>query len=298
MLNKRILCDVAVMGQLTPNNDLNHYLRPVNQACWHLHPQFHIKGAVPADSTGTVMTFKHELYEGVSPTGYEYHTTSFYGYDSLSGGYLCEELDVRRRQQSDTTYAGTTTVPQLYTFLGATKSSGTNDGIVEHSQMALIVNNISKPPKVLPYHPSHGANVNRLFGFENLDFADYSDLSSPNYIRTINSISASDSFTFQSVDVPKLLQGSSAFVRCNTFTHQSFNGRTSSMSKILYHIPRFSDTGEDTGALYFTPNQMVFLKLNNPAPITLNDIQIDIVDKSEKPLQDLHGNTIVVLYIK
>ena len=70
------------------------------------------------------------------------------------------------------------------------------------------------------------------------------------------------------------------------------------MSKILYHIPRFSDTGDDVGSLYFTPNEMVFLKLNNPAPLTLNDIQIDIVDKSEKPLQDLHGNTIVVLYIK
>ena len=90
----------------------------------------------------------------------------------------------------------------------------------------------------------------------------------------------------------------SSFVRIPNLTHKSFNGAQSGISKILYHLPQFSNDGRQYGPLYFAPGEKTYIDLNNPAPILLNSLQVQIVDEQEKVINSLNGITQVVFHIK
>lgn len=103
--------------------------------------------------------------------------------------------------------------------------------------------------------------------------------------------------TFISDSVPELKATNSLFVRLKNFTHNSVNFAKSSSSKIIYHIPSFSNSGESTGALYFSPTERVYIDLNNPQDLYVSDIQLDICHDDETLATELQGKTTVVLHI-
>jgi hypothetical protein len=90
----------------------------------------------------------------------------------------------------------------------------------------------------------------------------------------------------------------SVFIKSPSLTHQSYNGSTGSMSKILAHLPRFDNAGNEFGSLYFQMNDRVYLKLNNPNEVILQDIQIDLCGGNERIAKDLGGTTEIVLHIR
>ena len=105
-------------------------------------------------------------------------------------------------------------------------------------------------------------------------------------------------FSISSSVVPVTIAEHSLFIRCPTLTQQSLNFGKGSISKILHHIPQFDNTGKSTGALFFENAHPMYLRLGNTEEITLNEIQIDIVDRNEQYAYELDGSTIVVLHIK
>jgi len=90
----------------------------------------------------------------------------------------------------------------------------------------------------------------------------------------------------------------SAFIRIPNLTHQSFNGAQSSLSKILYQVPQFSNDGRQYGPLYFAPGEKTYIDLKNPAKMLLNSLQVQLVGSDEKELQTLCGTTQVVFHIR
>ena len=90
----------------------------------------------------------------------------------------------------------------------------------------------------------------------------------------------------------------SAFIRIPNLTHQSFNGAQSSVSKILYQVPQFSNDGRQYGPLYFAPGEKTYIDLKNPAKMLLNSLQVQLVGSDEKELQTLNGTTQVVFHIR
>ncbi len=90
----------------------------------------------------------------------------------------------------------------------------------------------------------------------------------------------------------------SSFIRLPGLTHKSFNGAQSGLSKIIYQLPQFSNDGREYGALYFEPGEKTYIKLNNPNPIILNSLQVQIVDPFEKETASLTGDTQVVFHIR
>ena len=113
---------------------------------------------------------------------------------------------------------------------------------------------------------------------------------------------------FQSSSPPSHMGGTS-FVKCSSLTHQSYNFSKSLPSKILWQIPKFGGEatagqghgqglGSDAGALYFENSSPIYLDLNNPAPLVLNELHIEIVDKNEKFVEDLTGPTTLTLHIR
>jgi hypothetical protein len=104
--------------------------------------------------------------------------------------------------------------------------------------------------------------------------------------------------TYQSDSAPEMKSTQSLFVRLKNFTHNSVNLAKGSNSKILYHVPAFSNTGQRVGALYFEPAERTYLKLNNPQDLYLSTMELDIVYSDETLATDLQGKTTIVLHIR
>jgi hypothetical protein len=63
-------------------------------------------------------------------------------------------------------------------------------------------------------------------------------------------------------------------------------------------IPRFTNDGKQFGDLFFEVAEKTYIDLNNTETFVLNQLQVQIVDKNERVVDDLHGDTIVVFHIR
>jgi len=112
-------------------------------------------------------------------------------------------------------------------------------------------------------------------------------------------VSAVGVFTIASNSVPKLVSNTSLFIRLNNFTQQSINAKQGSLnSKILAHLPRFDNAGNETGGLFFEPPSRVYIDLNNPNEFYINTLDVDICYDNEQLCTALTGKTIVCFHLK
>lgn len=93
-------------------------------------------------------------------------------------------------------------------------------------------------------------------------------------------------------------QFASMFIRFHATQQQSYNANTGSISKIVYACPRFDVNGSLDGALYYEPNERVYIDMNNPSALTLTNMAIDIVDVNERLITDLEGQTQINFHIR
>ncbi len=104
------------------------------------------------------------------------------------------------------------------------------------------------------------------------------------------------SFTSTTTPLPRSTR--ECFVKLESLNIESFNGATSDISKIIYSIPRFDNSGAVVGSLFFENNDRYYLKLNNVAPILLNRMDVQMVDVRNRIIDGLFGNTVVILHIR
>ena len=137
----------------------------------------------------------------------------------------------------------------------------------------------------------HWPNMGGRLGFN--DRADIASTSDEGYV------SGDDTLAVKFTSPSELLKTAlSSFIRIPGLTHKSFNGAQSSLSKIVYHVPQFTNDGRQFGALYFSPGEKTYISLHNPTPIMLNSLQVQIVDSQEKEMDSLTGTTQVVFHIR
>lgn len=130
------------------------------------------------------------------------------------------------------------------------------------------------------------ANCEQLLGFDG-----FSVLSEGTYVQP--------TYTIQSNSAPEITSRGSAFIRLNNFTQQSFNAGKGALSKILYHIPRFDNSGNQTGSdLFFEPTEKTYVALNNPNELNINSFDLDIVTEEETFATDLVGKSIICLHFR
>ncbi len=90
----------------------------------------------------------------------------------------------------------------------------------------------------------------------------------------------------------------SAFIRIPGLTHKSYNGNQSSMSKIIYQVPQFTNDGRQYGPLFFDAPEKTYIALKNPSAILLNHIEVQFVEADETVIDNFTGSTQVVLHIR
>ncbi len=143
------------------------------------------------------------------------------------------------------------------------------------------------------YYHSQGANTMRLLGFSGI-----------NGIATGDAIWSDDGetddqfiYSLVSTEIPVALSSKSIFVRVDNFNQTSTNAANGNKSGIIAHLPRF-DGQQQTGRLFFEPKNLIYLDLNNPAPMKINSFDISFVYSDETYCSSLVGSSIVVLHIR
>lgn len=189
---------------------------------------------------------------------------------------------VRSYNASNTTFS--------YNMLNASSSPNYNFVIIAGPERKLTTS--TNPIEaftetyVIGFGNERVANMNNVLGFGNLSVLEQSI-----YGTGVSSV-------VMTPPSNSLFISHEAFVRVNNLTGVSYNGVKGSISKILYQIPRFDNGGNTEGNLYYAPGEKTYIELGNTERIILNQLDVDIVDRSERITGDLVGSTIVVLYIR
>jgi hypothetical protein len=100
--------------------------------------------------------------------------------------------------------------------------------------------------------------------------------------------------------VPPINTRQSMFVRVNNLPITSFNGTTNSISRILYAIPPYDNSGNDEGVVFHAPPEKTYIKLNNSEKLMLNELDTDIVDRNDQLVKqgDIIANTTITYHIR
>ena len=145
---------------------------------------------------------------------------------------------------------------------------------------------ISSPSRVYGFSYTAGSMAERVLGFvgRSVAFIDGVPAQQQIIISSTTPITSSDV---------------SLFVRLNNFDQQCVNAKQgSNYSKIIAHLPRFDNSGNDVGGLYFEPQERVYIDLNNTNETFINSFDLDIVYDNEQLCKSIAGKTIIVLHIK
>lgn len=277
------------------NADRKKNLKPINQNCKYLYP----KVRVADDAKYMVLTHWYQA----KPVGFVYGNNRSVGDGTLQGNPqnfdwfckcyheseidLCKTIDNRYMIN----YEDFTGDNATYTQFGLNGSGSFYFpiGNASNYSVALVLtedDTADANNNAIGYVPSIGANAADILGFNDDPIANV-----PNASTTVSQ-------NFQSMNVPTMTSTNSIFVRLNNFTQRSINGQTNGTSKIVYHIPRFDNSGSEFGGLFFEPNQRTYLSLGNTNKMRIQDFHLSLVNSDETLATNITGKTIIMLHIR
>lgn len=242
------------------------YFKPVNQACWCLHPVLGV-GFTDGNLSSTL---EIEHFNGVNITGYDVNTVGKSGWfenqELLGFERFCSQLEQRPwnvlQTMEGTDYA-----------IKATNASGT--GVAYNHVLILNESDV--------YRSTPGANAKLTLGHNHS-------------VVEASSILGSKE-TFNSDTTPETSNIQALFVRLHNFGQKTTNAVQKNKSNIIAHLPRF-DNGADTGRLHFEPNNLMYLDLENPYPLQVNEFQISFCYANEQYARSLTGQSVVALHFR
>ena len=262
-----------VVCEYSPTERGDSMFKPVNQACWCLHPFLNIDIVDDTTLDCTMQIEEFDVPSGLTgyaqPTGTRLSNAGWWELnEALNTEFRCQALEMRSWNKP------TSAVP-TYTY----KQLNSENGIKYQAVLVL------EPQSI--YRGADGANGKAILGFNAA------------VVDTPSDAAAVDTNTMSyESDTPPDLQSSMAmFVRLNNFTQNVVNAYTGNNSKILAHLPRF-DNNQSTGRLYFEPNNLIFIDLDNPSPLQVNEFDISFCYVNEQFATTLTGQSIVCLYIR
>jgi hypothetical protein len=118
-------------------------------------------------------------------------------------------------------------------------------------------------------------------------------------IKTYDAINKLGVNSITSKTTPNMTSNKSLFVRLPELPVESYNTGKGSVSKIIHHIPRFDNSGNEVGGLFFKSNEKLYVPLHNVNKLRLNSMKVEIcyIDETTNDVE-LVGTTIVCFDIR
>ena len=271
------------------NTDRRYNCKPTNNATEALYPKLALYTI--ANDELTVETYNGLVQDGWLAPDDDYVGRSFVpGSDWYSNQVINNPRRVRFIDGRDACRAyNASNTDYTYSLLNASNSPDYNMVLIPGPERDLTTKTQPNIAFTSTYAIGFGqqANMAQVLGSGDISVLEQSVYGTGN----LNSI-------FITPPVKSEFMTHSGFIRVNNLTGVSYNGTKGSISKILYQIPRFDNSGRTEGNLYFSPGEKTYIELGNTEQLILNQLDVDIVDKSERVVSDLIGSTVVVLYIR
>ena len=269
-----LLTDYTItMGNMGNKNNITF---PVNMAKWALYPKLYTRGVGGVNSN--LILENVDFYQNYPAFDIdEYHKWDWWGSIQRRGLIrYARDLEVRWWNQSNYT------TNSAITPLGTLPAKGVVNNGMEDYQNCLILNQSVE----YGIDMTENANMSRTLGFDGRGVVD-----------TANTKTDTETTIF-SDNIPNQVSGIALFIRLNNFTQRSFNAKQGGLSRIIAHLPRFDNAGNENGALYYQPNFPLYIDLDNPNEILVNQFDLDIVYDNEQLCTGLSGKTVICLHIK
>jgi hypothetical protein len=252
--------------------------KSISQNEWSLYPVVELFGA--DDNKVHIKRFNGATKPGDALLSFFTETwyNKTYNGNNWTDFLHINSIDMRNFNNMDVTTS-------THTYKGL-RSSGAHQSVDKNVVMLMADESLYTPRALFPTPTS---DLRDFFGFDVaiVNESVYAVLSDQESVRLFTSNTA-----------PIKNSTRQAFIKIDSLNIESFNGGTSDISKILYSIPRFDNTGSAVGALFFENSDRYYLKLNNPTPIQLSRIDCSIVGIDNIIVDTLNGNTIVALHIR
>lgn len=291
MTNFKLFCSYDLYDWST-NNAVNYktnYPKPVNQTTWWMYPKVYVDPAPFIGGTDKYLELS--AYNGVVRSGITnpyFNPVYDWRVDLMSKGDNAILKEIDNRYYNDTANA------QTYKYM--TIRSQADPYLKEQAWVMILLEDDEYYPNT---NLATDEYVASRLGFPNMKIVrpDINGVS-VEVGKENSSGNGNEGWEYTSTEVPTLLNSGSLFVRLDNYTQKSLNGAVGRPSKILYTLPAFDITGNSRGQLYFEPNDRVYVKLHNPAPITINTFDISICDENEVLASTLRDQTIVCLHFR
>ena len=272
-----LLCDFTT---LRANGAVkNQCINPVNPAKWAMYPVMSVARRGPAAHVDQKLSLESIDHYASYP---KYDSTKYFNYDwwgwsqEYNQTIFCQELEMRDWNNHSRTVSS-----HGLGANGLLLPAGVNGSGGMESDLFIITARSDQYGR----GSTELCNTQATLGFLG------DPISRPTNVTLLSS-------TAQSTTTPKLIANISLFIRLNNFTQNSMNARQGTLSKIIGHLPRFDNSGNETGGLYFEPHEKTYISLNNPTELLINSFDIDIVYENETLCTALTGKTIVCLHIR
>ena len=287
--NGSIICQPTTVNASTKGQ----VPKPNGQNGWKLYPQINLW---VAEDEVSILTYRgrnsttmlNNYYRNDWPTHCTSDVSDTAGrlYPKWVGmNYYPQELDLRDLFRY---YEGVDAIPALPVFGGTIhKYKGLDNNVMAGYENLLIMGTSERYMALNPKTQSWQPNSADILGFSPLAIG-----------PRITGIVAAFGASFVSPNVPSTSSDSSLFIRTPRLDLKTYNAGTGNPSKILYSLPRFDNTGTDSGALFFEASERLYVDCNNPQPLQITDFKVDMVKKDETKATDLTGSTEVVFHFR
>tara|TARA_R100000935_G_scaffold31164_1_gene51692 strand:+ start:1174 stop:3174 length:2001 start_codon:yes stop_codon:yes gene_type:complete len=257
-------------------------LKPIDQTAWNLQPIMMINNNLERNS-------------GNAPTDYFIHMEE-YQVPSLNSPFQSPSI-----MPSYYTYCMERNTAKALTEYKSLSRRWTNMplaflpyyGYNTGTQFFEVIRPVLIVAPSISYVPTEDANTRSLLGFRDMP-AEIDRI--PPWIAdalATNVVSQVVSSTL----APTAVSAKSIFVRLDNFNQKTMNAGNGNPSRIISHLPRF-DGQNETGRLFFEPSTLVYLDLDNPNPLRVNQLDVSLVYADESLCKALVGTTIIVLHIR
>jgi hypothetical protein len=279
----------------------NAVLPPINQNKWALYV------GCATNTIGSIIIFdKNQNDDTLRTSSYEYGGnpktygslrtigSSWWsqcrhaeGNEKVKMMTLCQGIDFRDEQKME---AGTS-----INWIDLDTSSYT-----PALSQALVVGEAVKdesPSVAGAYTPAQGANMGQQLGFGKRSVMHSAVNGTTKTYAGVAQADPAPQWEIKGRTTPEL-SASSLFIKVPSLTAQSYNFCKSVPSQILYHLPRFTNTGKAYGELFFEVAEKTYVALGNTEELQVNDMEVMLVNKNDRQALDLTGATVVVLHIR